>query len=276
MFAIGEFARLGGVTTRTLRYYEQVGLVRPAQVDDDTGYRRYSVTQLGTLNRVLALKDLGFSLDQIRTLIGGVTIEQLRGMLLLRRAQLERELDDTEDRLSTVEARLRHIERENAMPADDVVVKRIPATPVVAVGAPAAGFGPTNLGPVIHALELQFEALGLRRIVGSTEPYVTFYTGDPERGTLVANVAVPVHDAHRELPEPAHHQVLPPVEAAVAVRAGAGVFPYVYQDLARWIDDHGHRLGAHGREVWLTTAADAGGIEGQVIEVQLPFLREQR
>jgi hypothetical protein len=59
MFSIGEFARLGGVSVRTLRHYDEIGLLRPATVDQDTGYRGYTADQLGQLNRVMALKELG-------------------------------------------------------------------------------------------------------------------------------------------------------------------------------------------------------------------------
>jgi DNA-binding transcriptional MerR regulator len=54
MFSIGEFARLGGVSVRTLRHYDEIGLVRPATVDPDTGYRSYSAAQLGQINRIMA------------------------------------------------------------------------------------------------------------------------------------------------------------------------------------------------------------------------------
>ena len=89
MFNIGEFARLGAVTVRSLRHYHELGLLVPAEVDDATGYRRYSADQLSRLNRVVALKELGFSLSEIVTLTGTVTIDELRGMLMLRRTQLE-------------------------------------------------------------------------------------------------------------------------------------------------------------------------------------------
>ena len=54
MFSIGEFARLGGVSVRTLRHYDEIGLLPPATVDPDTGYRGYSARQLAQLNRILA------------------------------------------------------------------------------------------------------------------------------------------------------------------------------------------------------------------------------
>lgn len=97
-----------------------------AKVDPDTGYRGYSAEQLGQLNRIVALKELGLSLTQVGQLLGGITLDELRGMLILRRAQLEQELEAHKSQLLGVEARLRYIEREGAMPADDILVKKLP------------------------------------------------------------------------------------------------------------------------------------------------------
>jgi len=127
MFSIGEFSRLGGVSVRTLRHYDEIGLLRPATVDPETGYRGYRAEQLGQLNRIMALKELGLSLTQARRLLSGITVEELRGMLMLRRAQLEHELQEHRNQLLGVEARLRSIAREGATPADDIVAKTIPA-----------------------------------------------------------------------------------------------------------------------------------------------------
>ena len=88
MFSIGEFARLSGVSVRTLRHYDEIGLLRPAIVDPDTSYRGYSASQLDQINRVIALKELGFSLMQVGQLLDGVTIGELRGMLTLRRPRI--------------------------------------------------------------------------------------------------------------------------------------------------------------------------------------------
>lgn len=63
MFKIGEFSRLSRVSVRMLRHYDQLGLLTPSQTDSFTGYRYYSANQLPRLNRILALRDLGFSLE---------------------------------------------------------------------------------------------------------------------------------------------------------------------------------------------------------------------
>ena len=85
MLNIGEFARLGQVSPRMLRHYDEAGLLKPKNVDPANGYRSYEFGQLGRLHRLMALRDLGFTLDQIRsTLDQDPSVEQLRGMLSLR------------------------------------------------------------------------------------------------------------------------------------------------------------------------------------------------
>ena len=89
MIKIGEFSKLAQVSVPTLRYYDQMGLLKPVKVDQFTGYRYYSVSQLPQLNRIVALKGLGFSLEQISAVLAeGLTPEQMRGMLRLRHAQI--------------------------------------------------------------------------------------------------------------------------------------------------------------------------------------------
>ena len=63
---IGEFSRLMQTTVKTLRHYEQIGLLLPDEVDEATGYRYYRMEQMQRLNAIKDLKSLGFSLDEIK------------------------------------------------------------------------------------------------------------------------------------------------------------------------------------------------------------------
>jgi DNA-binding transcriptional MerR regulator len=274
MFSIGEFARLGTVSVRTLRHYDEIGLLRPATVDPETGYRGYRADQLGQLNRIVALKELGLALAQVRQLLDGITLDELRGMLILRQAQLETELEAHHQQLREVEARLRYIEREDVMLADDIVVKRVPAMGVVAISGPTPAYGPKNIVPVVNQLFEKFTELRIRELVTETGPYVIYYEGEP--GTdLTVNLALPVAQPPAKLPDPAQYLVLPEIEAAVAVRSGpaASIWPFVYHDLARWADEHGYQTHGPGREVWVHVVDDAAEVSQQVFEIQLPFTR---
>lgn len=126
MLRIGDFSRLGQVSVRTLRLYDELDLLKPARVDRFSGYRYYSIDQLPLLNRILALKDLGFSLEQIAGLLKDpLSADQMREMLMTKQAELEQELEENKARLERVATRLRQFEQEGLYPDYDVVLKTV-------------------------------------------------------------------------------------------------------------------------------------------------------
>ena len=272
MFSIGEFARLGAVSIRTLRHYDEIGLLPPAEVDPVTGYRSYSAKQLRQLNRIVALKDLGLTLGQIRQLFDGITVDELRGMLLLRRAQLERELQRQRHHLLGVEARLRYIAQEDDMPEDDIVVKQIRALSVVAIADTASDWG--NIVPAVNRARVKFDQLGISGLVKVAGPFMLFYE-QTDGHEITVNVALPVAEQPAELPPPARYHVLPAIEAAAAVRSGlaASIYPMVYQDLAAWVQAHGYQPREPGRDIWIHEVDDISEADQQVFEAQLAFTR---
>ena len=106
MFKIGDYSRLAQVSVKALRYYGKLGLLKPAWIDRYTGYRYYTAEQLPRLNRILALKDLGFSLEQIKQLLSeDLPHSELRGMMRLKQAELENVIEAEQARLARVAAR---------------------------------------------------------------------------------------------------------------------------------------------------------------------------
>ena len=142
MFKIGDFSKLSCVSVKVLHYYDELGLLKPTHVDHFTGYRYYSADQLPRLNRILALKDLGFSLEQTMRLLEGTLVPaQMREILRMKQAELHQRVQDDQGRLVRVEARLKLIEQEHTMPEYDVVLKRIEAKTVVSARKVAPAFG---------------------------------------------------------------------------------------------------------------------------------------
>src|SRR5262245_58518657 len=100
MFRIGDFSRIARVSARQLRFYEEIGLFRPAHADPQTGYRYYRASQLGELNRIIVLKELGFSLEQIGAIVASnAGAAELRGLLLSRRNEVLGALEAESQRL---------------------------------------------------------------------------------------------------------------------------------------------------------------------------------
>jgi DNA-binding transcriptional MerR regulator len=272
LLRIGEFAQLASVSVRALRHYEDLGLLRPAQVDPVTGYRAYAVEQLSEVNRIVALKELGLSLSQVAELLGGVTVDQLRGMLALRRAQIETELDAQRAQLARVEARLRYLEREGTMTIDDIVQKQIPATQVVAIGGPVTEIVNRELARVLNAAEEQFDDLGMRDRMKCREPFLAYYEKD-DTGRPYAFLTLPAPEVPSDLPAPVVVKVLPAVDVASAVRKGRmdHVFPQVLVDIHGWADAHGFECFGLHRVVALRPATSIEEADEQVFECQRPI-----
>jgi len=125
MFKIGEFSQMAQVSTRMLRHYDKLNLLQPSVVDHFTGYRYYTLEQISLLNRILALKDLGFSLSEVGGLLNdNVSLAEMRGMLKMRQAEIARTLVEEQQRLSRVAARLRQIEQAGQPMPYEVVMKQ--------------------------------------------------------------------------------------------------------------------------------------------------------
>ncbi len=272
MFTIGEFARHGRVSVRMLRHYDSTGLLRPARVDPASGYRFYAAGQLARLNRIIALKDLGFSLDQVRLMLDEqVSAEQLRGMLRLRQAELQSRLSADRARLAQVEARLQIIEREGAMPADDIQVKQIPAVRVAELTATAASLEPAAITPVIRPLYAELGSRLGRAGITPAGPAIAYYEDVPGEDAVVVHATLPVNA------EPADGQDfvivdLPAIKQAATVvhRGSMDNVMATIQVLAGWIEDNGYRASGNPREFYLECPED----EAQwVTELQEPIAR---
>jgi DNA-binding transcriptional MerR regulator len=126
MLKIGEFSRLSQVTIKTLHHYDELGLIKPAHIDPVTNYRFYTVEQLPRIHRIMALKEMGLSLEQIGILLEKeLSTEEMRGMLRFKQSEIQQEMREAQRQLSMVEFRLRMIEAEINFPELDVVLKRL-------------------------------------------------------------------------------------------------------------------------------------------------------
>jgi DNA-binding transcriptional MerR regulator/effector-binding domain-containing protein len=255
MFTIGDFAKLGRVSVRMLRHYDAIGLLRPASVDRFSGYRKYTADQLRRLNRIIALKDLGFTLQQVQSILDEqVSVAELRGMLRLRRAQLEAQLAADAGRLTSIEARLRMIETEGHMNTEDVVVKEIAPVRVAELTGTAESYEGEHIGPVIQPLypELfrRLEAAG----VSPTGATIAYYEPAPDDSgeAVIVHAAVPVAVD----PQSRYDFTvvdLPGIRSAATIvhRGSMEDVEGSMQMLARWVEQKGYRTDGYAREVYL-------------------------
>jgi DNA-binding transcriptional MerR regulator len=271
MIRIGDFSKLSRVSVKTLRYYDEMGLLKPVSVDAFTGYRLYEYNQLSVLHRILALKDLGFSLEEIgRFLDDGLSVEQMRGMLKLRQTEARQRLREEGERLERIESQLRQIEQEEAMSKYDVVIKSADEIRMASL----RGVVPTppEQGPLWQELEGYLEAQHVRPIGAC---FTLYHDDEYKERDWDIEVCEPINTDLGES-NGIRVGVLPAVETlASTIHNG----PYVtigeaYNAIGKWITDNGYRIVGPCREFYLNPSEKNSQTDpNTVTEIQYPVAK---
>jgi DNA-binding transcriptional MerR regulator len=269
MLNAGAFARLAGVSVRTLHHYDELGLLKPAEVDTRTGYRRYTMLELPRLHRILALRDLGLSLSEIQGIIDDeISVEELRARLRSLQAEATERIGAESERIIRVEARIAQLEAENEPPPYDIVVKRLEAKRLAVLRDATDAFGHETLGPIFERLFPNLYARVDRGGLQPAGPAVALYFDRPDPNTPIEVVAgVPI-----DTDDPPSHELeildLPEVPRAASTihRGSMGRVVAGYEAILRWAEQTGARPDGYGREVYLDCDGEP---ETWITELQL-------
>jgi DNA-binding transcriptional MerR regulator len=276
MFRIGEFSQIARVSGRLLRYYDGIGLLRPEHTDTTSGYRYYSAAQLPRLNRILALKDLGLSLDQIAQLVDDkVSTEEIRGMLMLKKAEIEQSLHEEATRLRRVESRLRQIEEQGRLGDYDVVIKPGPARPFLSVRAIFPHFSDAfaMVQEVARTVTKQVPAHAREHMIVVAHSDFDEEDLDLEIGfsltqEIKKSIALPGRLAMAK-------NELPAVDTlATLARTGPGSETHLATGaLGLWMEANGYTVVGPCREVFIEVPFQKPGQEDVVMEIQFPVTK---
>lgn len=269
MFLTGEFSKIARVSKRVLQYYDEIGLLRPAHTDPQTGYRYYSARQLPQLNRILALKDLGLTLDQIRRMLSeDVSDSEVRGMLMMQKAELETKLLEDMQRFRRIESRLQ------SRAEVDVVLKNVPAQPILSVQHfclnPADGFAFLEylLAELPRAISPKY--IGHLLVMANSDDFSAenvdlefgfLATSDtPDEVVLADDVVLTI-------------RTLPAVETmATIVHVGGPQNSHLsYGAIANWIEVNGYAFAGEPREIFIELPPSLHQNE-IVMEIQVPVI----
>src|SRR3989304_7301198 len=253
MFRIGDFSKFSHVSVRMLRHYDELGLLKPARVDPQTEYRYYSADQLPRLHRILTLQDLGFSLDQIGKLLARrVSADEMRGMLLLKRADLQNKVDDDLERLARIESRIDQIE-ESESPRYDIVLRSVKPIRGAAIRANAE----QDFTPLFEELENYVSRFRAR---GEQPPLALYFGDDSDQGDIA--VAVPVK-AELEVNDRIEIYELPAVDnmACVVHTGDYETIQLANKALMKWIASNPYEVAGPLREVYYRFGAAQVGYE---------------
>ncbi len=272
MLKIGEFSKLAQVSVKALRYYDELGLLRPDWVDRYTGYRYYSLQQLPRLNRLLALRELGFPLAQIERLLReDLSSGELQRLMRLRQAEIAQQVAAEQAQLARVAARIRQIEQEGRQPRYEVLVKPVQPRLVAGIRDTIAEY--RDVGGLIG--ELQSYLAGRGVVSSPLTPYLAvYYDAEYRDGGADVEVAVPLPGRLRGDARVVVHEL--PGSATVASLVHTGGYDRIsaaYRALMAWTQANAFRASGPNREIYLQGFDTTAGADPDsfVTELQLPI-----
>jgi effector-binding domain-containing protein len=268
MFKIGDFSRFSFVTVKTLHYYDEIGLLKPVKVDRFTGYRYYSAEQLPRLNYIVALKNLGLSLEEIGTLItNDLTSTQMRDIFILKKAELQQRVSEEQRRLEQVEKLLRQIEKEDKMPDYQITIKKVEPQLVASVRDVVPTY--SEIGQLFGEI---FKHLGSKFVFKPAGPMMMIcHDSEYKERDCDIEALVPISKNIKGTDRVKVYE-LPALEQAVSTihKGPYDTIGEAYSAIMAWCEANGYQITGNDRELYFTDPHKIKDPSENVTEIQFP------
>lgn len=269
MFRIGEFSKLSRTTVKTLRYYDEIGLLKPEATDPWSGYRLYTTDQLFQLHRIQSLRQAGLSVDETRMILDGNSADEI---LRSRRAELHAELVRNQDQLSRIEFMLQGHAEESFMNYV-ATIKELPACIVYSRKATVARY--SDFMTLIPAIGAEVSAKYPDLKCTSPEYCFMVYL---DREYREQDIHVEFCEAVEQMKPDFgdyHFQRLDPITALSIFHKGpyAGLgeaYAYAFQ----WIEENGYRCCGPCRESYIDGIWNKELEADWLTEIQIPVAKK--
>lgn len=262
LYRIGMFANMNRVTIKTLRYYDEQNLLKPVYVDEENGYRYYEASQIADIHKILALKNMGFSIEDIRRMMNG---EEENTLLLRKKQEILKELAELTAKLAVVES---YLTGKNMNLSAPVLVKKLPEVIVASSRSRIESYD--ALFELMPAMGAQMEQLGC--ICAQPDYCFTQYL---EPGYQEEDILVEVCEAVTEQKENSGNvvfQVLPQVEEAACIfhKGSYDTLHQSYTVVLDYIEENGYEICGNIRESYIDGVWNKETPEEWLTEIQVP------
>jgi DNA-binding transcriptional MerR regulator len=264
---IGDFSRATHMSIKTLRHYHEIGLLEPAEIDEETGYRRYSVDQIPTAQVIRRFRDLDMPLDEIRAVLSASEVEARDAVIAAHLLRLEGSLERTRGAIAS----LRDLLEASASAPFPVERRRVEAIPAAVISDVVEV---AELSPWFQGAMAELRAtLGAQDAPVSGPPGGVFATElfTDEQGE--ATIYVPCAASFRATGR-ITRRVLPAAELAIAVHAGShDDVDRTYGALAAYVSTHALAVDGPIREHYLVGRLDTDDVDAWRTEIAWPIFR---
>ncbi len=267
MFKIGDFARLNRVSIKTLRHYDSLGLLQPEKIDNFTGYRYYSASQMPRLNKILALKDVYFSLEEIALILDrNMSTEQIQTLLEIKHMEIAERIRTEQERLSRVKNLLKICKQEAYLMNYDIVIKEIEPIQVASIRDFIPSY--SEQGHLWEELGKYIEKYEVKVLPGCMVIYHdNGYRDERIDAEIIEPIAGSFPDSDR-----IKCRVLEGVkEMATVVHKGTYQSLHMaYTAVCKWIEENGYEIIAAPRELYLKGEWITNDPNEYITELQFP------
>jgi len=270
MFTIGEFSKINKITTKTLRHYDHIGLLKPDKIDDWTGYRQYSSNQLPEIQQILKLRDLGFGLTEIGEMMHN--FDKVAELLKRRQKEIAQTIKEEKLRLSRVELFLVEVEGDVKMKLE-VTIKSLPEVVVA------------SMRTIVPSYDTYFDIVPkmgeYMNSVGAVclEPaycFTIYHDGEYQESNIDVEICEAVVEARQESDKVKFKTIIGIPEAACVFHKG----PYstlreTYNKLFQWVEAEGYQVADSPRESYTDGIWNKEAPGEWLTEVQVPVIRKK-
>ena len=265
LYRIGLFAQMNRITVKALRFYEEQGLLLPAKIDEESGYRYYTMSQMETLHRILALKEAGFTIEDMKHLNAS---GDERGFLLRKKKALLEKIAELTLQLSKIDGYL--MAGGNSLSAP-VMVKTIPETVCAVMRRRIDSYD--ALFDIMPELGGYMEDAGC--VCALPEYCFTRYL---EPGFQEAQILVEVCEAVTEKKADRgclRFRTIPEIRAACIYHKGSyRDFPKTYEVILRYIEENGYEICGNIRESYIDGVWNKDSEDKWLSEIQIPVVKK--
>lgn len=261
LYKIGMFAQMNHITIKTLRFYEEQGLLFPAHVDEESGYRYYTLDQMATIHQITALKQAGFTLEDIKNINGG-NDEKL--LLQKKKAQLLSKIAELTHQIAIIDTYLSDREQSLATP---ILIKTLPSVYVASMTETIDSYD--ELFSIMPKMGNEMALAGCECAL--PEYCFTQYLDDvyKDKGIMVETC-----EAVTEIKEDRENlkfKEIPETNAACIFHKGSyDSLPKSYAVVLKYIEENGYTICGHIRESYIDGVWNKDSVEDWLTEIQVP------
>lgn len=268
MFKIGEFSKLTQVSIRMLRYYEEMGLLKPDRVDDSTKYRFYSAAQIPTLNKITFLRDIGFSVSEIAETLSSWSDEVVQKKLEAKQSKIEAEIEKQQDALLKIAQAQRDLE-ESHIPMDSkVIIRAIPSYQVLSLRRVVRdyyqeGFLWKEMSAFIEGLD----------IIHASNTFTIYHDLDYREQDVDIEICLPVNRKGKDTDVFTFRDTEAiPLMACTMVYGPFENIAGMFKSFAHWLENHNqYEMRGTSRQIVHRGPWNESDPENYVIEIQIPL-----